>query len=114
MAKHETSLNLLFSALGDPTRRAILSALAGGPRSVSQLAAPHDMALPTFMGHLKKLEEAGLVQTEKLGRTRTCSLCPDALQPVRSWLEEQRDLWEGRLDRFDDYVTKLAEERNDA
>lgn len=111
MAKHDPSLDLLFSALGDPTRREVLARLARGPATVSELAAPHGMALPSFLGHLRKLEEAGLVTTEKTGRVRTCRLLPDALSPARGWLEEQRAAWEGRLDRFDDYVTNLMKER---
>jgi len=111
MAKHDPSLDLLFGALGDPTRRAILARLARGPATVSELAAPHDMALPSFLGHLRKLEDAGLVMTSKEGRVRTCELLPDALSPARHWLDEQREAWEGRLDRFDDYVTNLMKER---
>jgi len=113
MTKHDPSLDALFTALGDPTRRAVLARLARGPASVSELAAPHDMALPSFLGHLRKLEAAGLVETPKSGRIRECRLLPGALSPARHWLEEQRALWEGRLDRFDDYVTRLMKERAD-
>lgn len=111
MAKHDPSLDLLFSALSDPTRRAILARLARGPATVSELARPHDMALPSFLGHLAKLQDAGLVATAKEGRVRTCTLLPDALMPARGWLDEQRETWEGRLDRFDDYVTNLMKDR---
>jgi DNA-binding transcriptional ArsR family regulator len=111
MAKHDPSLDLLFAALGDPTRRAILARLARGPATVSELAGPHDMALPSFLGHLRKLEKAGVIATEKEGRVRICRLLPDALAPARSWLDEQRDIWEGRLDRFDDYVKNLMKDR---
>ena len=112
MAKYDPALDSLFSALGDPTRRAVLSRLARGPASVSELAAPHDMALPSFLGHLSKLEVAGLITTNKQGRVRHCTLVPAALRPARGWLDEQRALWEGRLDRFDDYITTLAKERD--
>jgi DNA-binding transcriptional ArsR family regulator len=71
------------------------------------------MALPTFMAHLGKLERAGLIRTEKVGRVRRCSLVPGAFAPAASWLEEQRQLWETRLDRFDDYVMQLVEETRD-
>lgn len=102
----------MFTALGDPTRRTILSRLARGKASVGELAEPHDMALPSFMGHLQKLEQAGLTTSEKQGRTRICALSPDALEPAQSWLSEQRALWEGRLDRFDDYVENLMKENS--
>lgn len=113
MALHDPALDGLFTALGDPTRRAILARLAGGPASVSELAAGHDMSLPSFMGHIAKLEAAGLIGSEKDGRVRTCRLCPTALAPARDWLDAQRSLWEARLDRLDDYVTTLIKERSD-
>ena len=112
MAIHDPNLDVLFTALGDPTRRAILARLARGPATVSELAAPHDMALPSFMGHLKKLEDSGLIFTTKEGRVRTCTLLPEAFTPARSWLDEQKDIWEGRLNRLDDYVIKLMKERS--
>lgn len=104
-------LDRLFTALGDPTRRAILERLARGPATVSELAAPFDMALPSFMGHVTRLEQAGLVSTHKQGRTRHVTLVPGAFTPVQGWLEQQRAIWADRLDRLDDYVTKLAKER---
>ncbi len=113
MAKFDSSLDLCFSALGDPTRRMILQRLARGKASVSELAAPHKMALPSFMGHLRKLEEAGLVTSRKAGRTRICELSPDAFTPARDWLSEQSVIWEGRLDRLDDYVTRLMKDRSE-
>ena len=111
MAYHSTDLDALFQSLADPTRRAILQRLTQGPATVTDLARPFDMALPSFMAHLKRLETAGLVSSAKDGRVRTCALVPDAFQPVRGWLDDQRDLWEGRLDRFDDYVTNLMKAR---
>lgn len=111
MAKFDPNLDLCFAALGDPTRRMILQRLARGPASVSELAVPHDMALPSLMGHLKKLEEAGLITSAKQGRTRICVLAPDAFTPVKDWLREQSAVWEGRLDRLDDYVSTLKKER---
>ena len=112
MAKLDSNLDLCFSALGDPTRRMILQRLARGEASVSELAAPHDMALPSFMGHLKKLEDAGLITSIKQGRTRICQLSPDAFLPAKDWLSEQSSVWEERLDRLDDYVTNLMKDRN--
>ncbi|HPE26660.1 ArsR/SmtB family transcription factor [Albidovulum sp.] len=104
-------LDILFQALGDPTRRAILQRLARGPATVTELAAPFDMALPSFLAHVRRLEASGLVETAKDGRTRKVTLVPGAFTPVRSWLDEQRALWEGRLDRLDDYVTRLMKDR---
>jgi DNA-binding transcriptional ArsR family regulator len=111
MAKHDLDLSPLFHALADPTRRSILARLARGPASVKELAAPTGLRLPTVMRHLSVLEEAGLIATAKDGRVRTCALVPEALTPMRTWLDEQRAIWEARLDRLDDYVTQLMEER---
>ncbi len=111
MAKHDPDLSLLFHALSDPTRRMMLSRLALGPAAVSALAGPTGLRLPTIMRHLAVLEEAGLVATQKDGRVRSCALVPEALAPVRDWLEEQRAIWEARLDRLDDYVMTLMQER---
>ena len=112
MAKHDPDLTLLFHALADPTRRAILSRLAEGPAPVTELANPTGLRLPTVMRHLGVLEEAGLIASTKDGRVRTCAIVPEALAPMRTWLDEQRDIWEARLDRFDDYVMTLMKERN--
>ncbi|MCV2873562.1 metalloregulator ArsR/SmtB family transcription factor [Defluviimonas sp. WL0050] len=106
-------LDLLFQALGDPTRRAILERLARGPATVSELAAPFDMALPSLLGHVRRLEDSGLVTSDKEGRVRTVRLVPGAFTPVRSWLDAQRAIWEDRLDRLDDYVTRLMKDRAD-
>lgn len=111
MAKHDADLSLLFHALADPTRRAILTRLADGPAPVTELARPTGLRLPTVMRHLAVLEEAGLIATSKDGRVRTCAMVPEALTPMRTWLEEQRALWEARLDRLDTYVNNLMEER---
>jgi len=111
MAKHEPDLSLLFHALSDPTRRSILTRLAVGAAPVSELAQPTGLRLPTVMRHLSVLEEAGLIATSKDGRVRSCAIVPEAMAPVRNWLDEQRALWEGRLDRLDDYVTRLMKER---
>lgn len=111
MAKHDPDLSLLFHALADPTRRAILNRLAKGPAPVTELATPTGLRLPTVMRHLSVLEEAGLIATSKDGRVRSCAMVPEALAPVRTWLDEQRAIWETRLDRLDDYVIRLMEER---
>jgi DNA-binding transcriptional ArsR family regulator len=112
MAKHEPELSLLFHALADPTRRSILTRLAEGPAPVTELAGPTGLRLPTVMRHLSVLEEAGLIATSKDGRVRTCAMVPEALAPVRTWLDEQRVIWEARLDRLDDYVMNLMKDSN--
>ena len=111
MAKHDPGLSALFRALSDPTRRAILSRLAEGPAAVTELAEPTGLRLPTVMRHLSVLEGAGLIATTKEGRVRSCAMVPEALAPVRTWLDDQRAIWEARLDRLDDYVTNLMKER---
>ena len=111
MAKHDTQLSDLFHALSDPTRRQILTRLAQGPAPVSELAEPSGLRLPTVMRHLSVLEEAGLIASSKDGRVRTCAIVPEALAPMRTWLDEQRAIWESRLDRLDDYVKTVMEAR---
>lgn len=113
MAKHDPRLDRLFHALADPTRREIVERLLVGPASVSEIAAPTGMAMPTVLKHLAVLEETGLVMSEKCGRTRMCRADPAPLDAVRSWMEQQRAIWEARLDRLDDYVTRLMEDRRD-
>ena len=112
MAKHDPDLSLLFHALSDPTRRSILTRLAEGPAPVTELFAPTGLRLPTVMRHLSVLEQAGLIATYKDGRVRTCAILPEALAPVRIWLDDQRALWEDRLDRLDAYVMTLMQERD--
>lgn len=111
MAKHDPDLTQLFQALADPTRRSILARLGEGPAAVTDLANPTGLRLPTVMRHLYVLEEAGLIATSKDGRVRTCAIVPEALVPVRTWLDDQRATWEARLDRLDDYVQTILKER---
>lgn len=111
MTKHDPDLSLLFHALADPTRRSILSHLGKQPARVTDLAGPTGLRLPTVMRHLSVLEEAGLISTSKDGRIRTCAIVPEALEPVRSWLDEQKAVWEARLDRLDAIVMKAMKER---
>lgn len=110
MAKYDLDLSPLFQALADPTRRAMLERLAQGPATVSELAAPTGLRMPTVMRHLAVLEGAGLVTSAKDGRVRSCAMVPEALDPLRSWLDDQRAIWTGRLDRLDAYVMTLMEE----
>lgn len=111
MAYQSTTLDSLFQALSDPTRRAILARLSDGPLTVSALAAPFDMALPSFMAHLNKLETSGLIETRKTGRLRYCALRPDALGPARSWMDDQRALWTARLDTLETYLDSLTKDQ---
>ncbi|MBS1301226.1 helix-turn-helix transcriptional regulator [Loktanella sp. SALINAS62] len=102
-------LNAFFAALSDPTRRAVLEQLSGGPKTVSALAAPHDIALPSFMKHLAKLEAAGLVRSVKKGRVRTCHLNTDPLIEAQGWLAWQRAIWERQLGSQDQLALSLDE-----
>ena len=103
------SLDLAFQALGDPTRRAIVARLAGGPLSVSELARPLPMSLPAVLQHLAVLEGAGLVASAKSGRVRTCRLEREALAAAESWLAGQRTAWERRLDRLETFLKETGD-----
>jgi DNA-binding transcriptional ArsR family regulator len=111
MAKHNPDLSLLFHALADATRRSMLARLAQGPARVTDLAEPTGLRLPTIMRHLAVLEEAGLISTSKDGRIRTCAIRPEAMEPARAWMEEQRAVWAARLDRLDAFVMDVMKER---
>ena len=89
MAKQDQTLDQLFHALSDPTRRAVLADLATGPKAIGDLAAPFKMALPSFTKHIGVLEKAGLIKTLKKGRSRICSLAPGHLGPLNGWLSDQ-------------------------
>ena len=95
MAQHAEALDDVFQALADPTRRAILSRLGEGPASVGELAAPFDMALTSFIKHLKILERAGWITTRKAGRVRICAIVTDRFADVGGWVYGHRALWEG-------------------
>jgi DNA-binding transcriptional ArsR family regulator len=98
MVKRERSLDAVFSALADPTRRAIVARLADGERSVSDLAEPFDISLPAVTKHLRVLEHAGLLHHRKRGRVRYCRLAPAPLRSADDWLARYRVFWEARLD----------------
>jgi len=100
-------LSLTFSALADPTRRAILARLVQGESSVSELAEPFEMSLPAVSKHLKVLERAGLIARSREAQWRPCRIQPRALKDVDDWLERYRGMWEERLDRLDDYLQEL-------
>lgn len=112
MPNYQSTLDQTFGALADPTRRRVLERLTRGPASVTELAEPFDMALPSFMQHLRVLERSHLVRSEKVGRVRTFHLVPQPLESAGSWFSEQLTLWETRLDQFDLYVKELAKEQN--
>ena len=109
MAHHEAGLDTVFLALADPTRRAVLDRLAEGPASVGELARPFAMALPSFMKHIRLLEESGWIATRKRGRVRTCTLQRRSLAAADAWLGRQRAVWEGRTDRLERLVAELQE-----
>ncbi len=88
MPSQSALLDLTFQALADPARRSMLARLTRGPASVSELASPLDMSLPAVMQHLAMLEGSGLVRSEKVGRTRTCRLEPQALVPAEQWISQ--------------------------
>lgn len=99
----------VFRALADPTRRRVLERLIRSPSSVGELAAPFDMALPSFVQHLKTLEIAGLIRSTKEGRVRTYRVVPERLRIAEDWLAQQRTLWETRLNQLDDFLKTLKE-----
>jgi DNA-binding transcriptional ArsR family regulator len=109
MNRQKPSIEGVFHALGDPTRRAILERLSQGPVSVSRLAEPLEMTLAAVVQHLQVLEESGLVQTEKLGRVRTCRIEPAGLSVAADWIGERRSMWERRLDRLGEILAEPDE-----
>jgi DNA-binding transcriptional ArsR family regulator len=104
-------IDTVFRPLSDPTRRRVLERLSRRPASASELAAPFDMALPSFVQHLAVLEDSGLVRSKKTGRVRTYQLVPKRLRLAENWLALQRDIWERRLDQLNEYLTELKEKR---
>lgn len=114
MLNQTVALDRMFHALADPTRRAVVERLSRGPASVGELARPLAMSLPSVMQHLQVLEASGLIRSRKVGRVRTCQIEPDGLQSAEHWIARQRAIWEGRLDRLEEYVKALqAKETND-
>lgn len=111
MAQHDVALSDMFQALSDPTRRGMLARLGRGAVTVSALAAPTGMALPTILRHLAVLEAAGLITTVKVGRARTCAVVPGALAVMQDWLEAQRAVWHARTDRLQDDAETLMQEQ---
>ncbi len=112
MLNQSDSLDPLFHALADPTRRAIVERLSRGSASVSELAQPFAMSLPAVIQHLQVLETSSLVRSEKVGRIRTCRIEPGTLRTAEQWIIERRTNWERRLDRLSDYLAEHPDEPN--
>ena len=104
----------VFYALANATRRKVLEKLSVGPATVSELAAPFDMKLPSFVQHLSVLEQSRLVKSKKHGRVRTYEIAPERFRVAEDWLSARRQLWEERLDRFDNYVKQLKEKESES
>jgi DNA-binding transcriptional ArsR family regulator len=105
---HSPSLDLMYSALADASRRTMVERLSRGPASVKELAAPLAMSLPAVMQHLRVLEASGLVRSAKAGRVRTCRIEPAALQAAEQWIADRRAGWVSRLDRLGEYLADTA------
>ena len=105
-------IDVMFSALGDPTRRAIVERLASGSATVLELAAPFDISLPAISRHLKVLEEAGLISRGRDAQRRPCRLRPEALEQITAWAEHTRRAWEERFERLDEYLRHLQAREN--
>jgi DNA-binding transcriptional ArsR family regulator len=113
MLNQQASLDAMFQALSDPTRRGMVERLSRGPASVSDLARPFAMSLPAVVQHLAVLEESGLVRTQKVGRVRTCQIEAGSLQRAEQWINDRRIQWERRLDRLGDYLARQAKENGE-
>src|SRR3954453_9153258 len=113
MLKHRSrgdSMDRVFHALADPSRRFIVERLSSGPASVSDLARPLPMSLPAVVQHLQVLETSGLVRSKKVGRVRTCQIEPAAMRPVEQWISARRSSWERRLDRLGEHLAESDDE----
>ena len=114
MLNQSLALDLMFQALADPSRRAMLDRLCRGSTSVSELARPLAMSLPAVVQHLQVLEASGLVRSEKVGRVRTCHIEPRALRTAEQWVNERRTIWERRLDRLGDFLAEQEPDKNNS
>ena len=110
MVSQATDLDRVFQALADPGRRLMVERLTQGPASVSELGRPLSMSLAAVVQHVQVLEASGLVRTQKIGRTRNCSINPGALRSAENWLSERRSLMERRLDRLGAYLAETADD----
>jgi DNA-binding transcriptional ArsR family regulator len=105
MLNQTADLDRVFQALADPGRRLMVERLSRGPASVSELASPLRISLAAVVQHVQVLEASGLVWSQKIGRTRTCTINPAALRSAERWITERRSLWERRLDRLGDFLS---------
>lgn len=112
MIKEEERLNLVFSALANTTRRAILARLADGSATVNELAEPFKMSLPAISKHIKVLERAGLITQGQKAQFRPCTIEVAPLQEVSHWTEQYRHLWEESFDKMDTYINQLKNMEN--
>ncbi|NKY36476.1 helix-turn-helix transcriptional regulator [Nocardia speluncae] len=109
MAKYYESLDGVFAALADPSRRAVVQRLGAGPASVGELSRDLPITLPSFMKHIRVLEDSGLIRTVKTGRVRRCTLDRQRFALIDGWLAEQRRTWEGRTDRLEQFLLEPPE-----
>lgn len=110
---NQPNLDLMFQALADPTRRAMVERLSRGPASVSELAKPFDMSLPAVVQHLQALEHSGLIVSKKVGRVRTCQIQPEALSQAEQWINDRRTTWVRRLDRLGELLAETADDERE-
>jgi DNA-binding transcriptional ArsR family regulator len=108
MLNQTTLLDRVFHALSDPSRRLMVERLSLGPASVSELARPLSMSLAAVVQHVQVLEARGLIQSQKIGRTRTCSIQPAAMRSAEQWIADRRTGWERKLDRLGEYLRESA------
>ena len=113
MENNQPQLDRAFAALSDPTRRAVVARLCLGEAPVSDLAAPFSIGLPTFLKHIRVLEDGGIIETRKTGRVRVCVLKPEALRQTDAWLNEHLRLWTERLGRMDSHIQRRKKEIED-
>jgi DNA-binding transcriptional ArsR family regulator len=109
MQTEADSLSIIFAALADPTRRAILARLASGEATVTELAAPFDLSLPAISKHLKVLQRAGLIEQGRQAQWRPCRLTPEPLRDIADWIGQYKRHWEQSFDRLDEYLRELQE-----
>lgn len=114
MENYYPTLNDVFHALADPTRRSVIARLGSGAASIKELAEPFGLGLPSFLKHIKVLESSGLISSEKTGRVRVCQLKRANLAAAEKWFDEQRTVWESRYDNLDNLLTTLKGKENES